>query len=298
MKKRELVFLVGGLIGAVSLFGLMSYAHAAEAPASTREEITISPTTKKYTIEAGESTSGTIKVINTGAVEFDFKVYSRPYSVSGSTYNPDYSDENAPRADAFDWVTFEVTEGTLQPRESQEIKYTVEVPEDASLGGHYAVLFAETQPKENTGEQVVRKKRIGSVLRVNTGGDVNEQGSVTQSSIPWYQSQPPITTTIDVKNDGNVDFTAESTILVSDVFGNVKYSSNKSNVIYPDTTRTIDQNWDGVSWLGLYKVEISTMYLDTEFRDTQYVLVMPRWTIALAVIFIIGGAYAAYIRRH
>ncbi len=275
----------------------LALSHAADDQNGV-EEITVSPSSQKYEIEAGTSKAGTFKVVNTGGVNFDFIVYSKPYSVSGNNYSPNYSDEKASRADAYDWVTFPTTEGTLKPGETAEIPYTVTVPKNASIGGHYAVLFAETQPKDTDGNQVLRKKRVGSILRVNVAGDINEQGSVISSSIPAFQFHAPLVTTMDIKNDGNVDFIADSKIEVKDIFGTLKHTYNKSSIIYPATTRTVDQNWDEVAWLGIYKVDISANYLGKEFTKSQYVLIMPRWLIALAFILIVGGAYAAYIRRH
>ena len=304
MEKKGTYLLAGGLAAFFSLVGLMSFAYAAEdvdTVENGREEITLSPVTKKYEIAAGDSTRGSFTVLNTGDVEFSFIVYAKPYSVSGSNYDANYSDESAPRADAYDWVVFDTAEGTLAPQESMEIGYTVDMPLDAGLGGHYAVLFAETQPSEDVeGNQIIRKKRVGSVLRVNVSGDINEQGSVVGSTIPGFISSPPLKTTLDVKNDGNVDFTVLSSIKVSDVFGNTKYSNQKvDTIVYPDTTRSIEQNWDGASWLGLYKVDISAKYLDQGYQTSKYVLIVPRWLIALTVILIAGGAYAAFARsRH
>ena len=302
MEKKGTYLLAGGLAAFFSLVGLMSFAYAAEdvdTVENGREEITLSPVTKKYEIAAGDSTRGSFTVLNTGDVEFSFIVYAKPYSVSGSNYDANYSDESAPRADAYDWVVFDTAEGTLAPQESMEIGYTVDMPLDAGLGGHYAVLFAETQPSEDVeGNQIIRKKRVGSVLRVNVSGDINEQGSVVGSTIPGFISSPPLKTTLDVKNDGNVDFIAQTTITVSDIFGNVKYRNVKSDtIVFPDTTRAIEQEWADASWLGYYNVKLEADYLTGGFTTFGRVLIVPRWLIALLVILITGGAYAAFARR-
>ena len=301
MEKKGHYFLAGSLIALLGLFGLVPLAYAADETDTvldSREEITLSPVTNKYEIAAGDSKKGSLKVVNTGDVEFDFNLYAKPYSVSGSDYTASY-DESAPRADAYDWVVFDVTEATLAPQESMEIGYTINMPLDAGLGGHYAVLFAETKPAEDVeGNQIIRKKRVGSILRVNVSGDINENGSVVGATIPGFISSPPLKTTIDVKNDGNVDFTVLSSITVTDIFGNTKYSNKKlDSIVYPDTTRAIEQNWDGASWLGLYKVDISAKYLDQGYQTSKYVLIVPRWLIALTVILIAGGAYAAFARH-
>lgn len=303
MEKKELYFLVGGLLAVFSLFGLISSTYAVDdidTTTESREEITMSPTTQKHEIAAGESYTSSFKVVNNGNTDFTFTVYTRPFSVEGEEYSPDYSGTSA-RSDAYQWVQFHTTESFLKPGETEEVSYTVRVPEGASIGGHYAVLFAETQPDEDKtqGSQIVRKKRVGMVLRVNVSGDIQQSGAVLDSSLPFVQFRAPMTSSFRVRNSGNVDFDVQSSINVTDVFGNLKYSATKANTtVYPDTTRRIEQNWDGVSWLGLYRVDLSATYMDKSYNITRYVLVIPRWLIALIVIVLVGWAYAAYIKRH
>jgi len=280
-----------------AVFTLTAHTYAADT-ASAREEITASPVTQKFVLDAGSTQTGQFKVVNTGDIAFDFTVYAKPYSVQGQNYSPNYTDESAARADAYKWVSFDITKGTLNPGDSQDITYTIDVPKGASIGGHYGVLFAETQPKQAEGNQVARKKRVGTILRVNVNGNINEKGSVLRSSIPGFQFSPPLQASLDVKNDGNVDFNVDSNIEVHDVFGNLKYKDKKSNIVYPDTTRHIEQNWQSAAWLGLYKVDLHASYLGNDFKVSHYVLMIPRWLIALVFMLLVGGAYAAYIRRH
>lgn len=303
MEKKELYFLVGGLVAAFCFFGLVPLAYAAEEldrNADTLEEITMSPTTQKLEVDAGESYSSSFKVVNNGKTDYTFTVYARPFSVEGEGYATDYSSDSN-RADAYQWVQFDITESALKPGETEEVTYTVRVPQGASIGGHYAVLFAETQPDEDdaAGSQIIRKKRVGMILRVNVGDDLRESGLVLESSLPFLQFRAPMTSSLRVRNSGNVDFEVKSTINVTDVFGNLKYSATKPDTtVYPDTIRRIEQNWEDVAWLGLYRVDLGATYLDKEYSRSRYVLVVPRWLLALIVIALIGWAYAAYIKRH
>lgn len=298
MGKRGYVVIASGFVGLIALLSVTSTVFAAADPNTTaREAITMSPSTKKYTADLGDTFEGSFKVINTGETTYDFIVFSKPYSVSGENYSPDYDDESAPRADAFGWVTFDTTEGTLAPSESAEINFTVAVPEGASLGGHYAALFAKTKVSKDDTGQVGREKSVGSILRIDVGGDVNEQGTILGSSIPFFQSSPPLTATIRAKNTGNVDYMVNSSITITDIFGNVKYTDSKVNTVYPDTTRAIEYSWDGASWIGFYRVKLSAEYLTGGYAEYGRVLILPRWLIALLVILIVGGAYAAFARR-
>ena len=62
-----------------------------------------------------------------------------------SSYEGDF-DSKSSTSDAYQWVTFEKTEYHLEPGQRVEVPYRVSVPNDAASGGHYGVIFAETQP--------------------------------------------------------------------------------------------------------------------------------------------------------
>lgn len=302
MEKKTGVGVVGVLVAVSCMFSLIPAAYGIDdvnLGGDDREEITMSPTTQKHEIEAGESYTGSFKVINSGKTDYTFLVYTKPFSVKGEEYSTDYS-SSSERADADRWVQFDTTEAQLKPGDEKEISYTVQVPEDASIGGHYAVLFAETQPddKEAQGSQIIRKKRVGMVLRVNVAGDIRESGTVLESSLPFLQFSSPLASSLRIENSGNVDFDAQSSIRISDAFGSLKYSADKPDTtVYPDTIRRIDYAWNDVSWFGIYKVVLSAKYLDKDYLVSRYVLVIPQWLIVLVIIGGAFGLYALYQRR-
>lgn len=264
-----------------------------------RESITLSPVSKRYEVKAGESKKDSFKVVNDGRVAYDFVVYARPYSVNDESYVPDFTSD-AKNADAYRWVQFEKSSYHLEAGKSIEVKYTLRVPETATPGGHYGVLFAETQPEQtNEGSAVIRKKRVGSILYATVDGDVTRSGKLLSTSVPFLQIKPPLTASLRVSNSGNTDFSVKSTMTIYDVFGGKKFSGEREVAVLPSTTREIVMEWPGVSWIGLYKVDMTTSFLDNQHESTHYVLQVPLWVYALLVLLI--GArilYAVARRKH
>ena len=261
-----------------------------------REEITMSPAATKIKAEAGKSVRGELTVLNTGDKAFDFTLYARPYSVETKAYNPNYSDTTE-RGGAYAWVQFDKTKGHLAPGKSQKFGYTISVPADAAGGGHYGVLFAETVADKSDKQIVVRNKRVGSILRLTVDGDVKLAGDVTDVDIPWLQFHAPLKSTAEVSNSGNVDFDADSVMVVKTVFGKEVFRSEKSNVVYPDKPRLITAEWADPSWTGLYKVEHTVSAGDSTESAESLVLLVPRWLLLLlGVIILVGGIYAT-LRR-
>ncbi len=275
---------------------------AAHAQANNeRESITLSPTSRKYTIDAGKTIEDELTVVNDGSTDYDFLVYARPYSIDNNQYDsPDFTTATK-NSDLYGWVQFPETKYHIKAGATEYIKFSVHVPEGVAPGGHYGVIFAEVQPPADqkvSGNSVIRKKRVGTIIYATVNGKVTLDGDATGSSIPFWQLQPPLTTTVDVKNTGNTHFTDAVTLTVRDTLGNVKHRSVASYEVLPGTTRTIDRQWQSAPWFGLYKVEIEQKFLDKTIRSDGYVLMMPRYLpIALVIIVFIGGVYAVTRRR-
>jgi len=264
--------------------------------AEPREEITLSPATAKLSARVGQTQKDSFKVINTGNVAFDYTVYARPYSVDTEAYKPNYSD-TPERSDLYRWVQFDKATGSLQPGQTQEINYSVIVPQSATPGGHYGVLFAETVPAQSKRDVVVRTKRVGSVVRMTVEGDVELAGKVSSIDVPWLQFQSPLEVKARIENSGNVDFDAATTMRVDTIFGRNVFQSDDSHVIFPHKPRAISTAWDGVSGIGLYRVSYRVSAVDDEQSATSYVFMLPRTLLLVLVMLLLaGGIYVAYRR--
>ncbi len=298
--KRVILFtttLMIGLAFAGSL--LMTSAAQAQSAEETLESITLSPVSRKYKLNAGQTISESLTIVNDGKTAYDFVMYSRPYSVTNENYEPNFT--NTPtNADAYGWVQFKQAKYHLEAGASTTVEYTIRVPAKAAPGGHYGVIFAETQPAQEqiSGNAVVRKKRVGSIIYATVNGTYQTNGEIQGSDIPFWQLQPPLHATATASNGGNVDITNSTTYVIKDIFGNTKYSEKKDYVILPETTRKMVFDWKDASWFGFYKVELSQDLLDTSTTDTGYVLILPRYIpVLLVVLAVAGGAYAILRRK-
>lgn len=283
--------LIAGL--AVSTMGLLFLAPAVNAVEA--EEITMSPATIKLEGEAGKSTSGKFKVINTGEVEFDFKVYAAPYSVTGVEYSPDYNSviqRNSISAS----VDISTKSGTLAPKQEQEISYTVSIPADAPPGSNYAVIFAETVPDDGSG-MILRTKRVGSVMRLTVDGDRIEQGRTESITVPWWSWKSTLEADIALENTGNVDLDASTGIIVKSLLGRELHIEQRSNAVFPDFPRVISYEWGGEWRAGIYKVEVSSDIAGESATESKYIVLSPPWTVAVFAIFVLAGIMAYGIKQ-
>ena len=290
--------ITGLLAGLLLMGGLMPPATASAAESVDR--ITLSPVAKHYLFKPGEAKKDSFNVINDGDSAYDFSVYARPYSV-GSTdedYSPNFTAQ-PPNADVYQWVQFDKSQYHLKPGDSVEVKYTIRVPQNASPGGHYGVLFVETMPPANDKENsIMRRKRLGLIVYATVKGTFKTDSSSQPISIPFFQLKPPVSASQTIANTGNGDFTVTGTMNVYDAFGTRKYQVTKDYTILPDSIRKMPFEWSSAPWFGLYKVQLTTKYLHHIDTKTSYVLLAPLWTyLVLGIIIIARILYALSQRK-
>lgn len=297
---RTLIAAAIAVMLAVSSIILAPATDAQSGSSTARESITMSPTSRNYTVNAGAVTNDKLTIVNDGTTDYDFLMYARPYSIVDNQYDkPDFTNA-APNADLYGWVQFPQTKYHIKAGTSVEVPFTVRIPATAAPGGHYGVVFAEVQPvaQQSSGNSVLRKKRVGSIIYATVNGAVKKEGNSVSITIPSWQQQAPLQATTVVRNSGNVHFADKVTVTVRDVLGNVKYRSAKDFQVLPDTSRTIVSSWDRAPWFGLYKVKVEQEFLGKKEQSEGYVLMMPRFLpFVLLTVVIIGGLYAS-LRRH
>lgn len=291
IKKGSIVGLLGGLLATVGIMAAPVYAAGTES-------ITLSPVSQHYDFDAGSEKIDSLKIINNGDTAYDFIVYARPYTIVNSDYlNPNYGDEanKKANADVYKWVEFDKDKYHIEPGQTIEVQYRLKVPDNAAPGGHYGVLFAETQTEP--GQMIGRNKRVGSVLYATVKGEYTTGAEISKPSAGFFQINPPMTANVSVKNTGNASFITETNFRVLDIFGGEKFVREVEYDVLPDTTRAIDLVWDKSPSFGLFKVKVAASALDKTASTESYVFMAPFWFYGFVAILVIGGVMYAVARR-
>lgn len=261
------------------------------------EKITLSPSSKTVKADSGSRVTGTLEVHNTGTVAFDFEVYASPYGVRGENYDPEFT-ESKPNRDVYKWVRFSQTDFSIEPGQKREVNYTLDIPADATPGGHYGVIFAETKARAIGNTGVERQKRVGQVIYATINGNYKSEGKLDNFILPFWQTKPPMISSARVTNTGNVDFETEVKTVAKDMFGRTKYEYTGDPIVLPDTTRLIEMKWEKAPTFGLFNVSQNIKFLGKEHTNNRLVLVAPRWFPVLVLIVVVSGAgYAVVTRR-
>ena len=116
--------------------------------------------------------------------------------------------------------------------------------------------------------------------------------------LPGFLLSSPFSSSVTVKNDGNIDFRVSHSLTVYDFFTNKevftpeykdadgKTPGRSTPIILPDTTRTNTLTWEGAPQLGVFRAVQHISFLDQEYTFERLVVVCPIW-LALGAAFIV-----------
>ena len=250
--------------------------------------LTVSPTSISPEIAPGSNYKGEMLVINQGELDYQYKVYATPYSVTGEDYKPYFTPVDG-AVDITKWFTFGKDSSVLKIGNEDRIPFTITVPQGTGAGSYYAVVFAETADKGSSG--VITRKRVGMVVYLRVSGTAKEQGKVTDWDVPWLQ-EAPFGAKVKIANEGSVHFQSKVNITISDLFGSQKYAYERDPQILPQKLRSVPVIWENGATFGLFKVEGPVSYLNkTEALPTRLVLIanmQMRLLIVGVIVALIG----------
>ena len=254
----------------------------------------ISPASRQLTLDPGAVYKDIISVRNAGTATLEYEVKIEPFQVkydeNSNEYVGDYSSKNA-YTQITNWITIDNPTGEIEPNQSIEINYSINVPTDAPGGGQYAAIFVSGQNKDQGMGTVNAVKSPGLVIIAKVNGQTREAGEILDVSIPDFLLAPPITAAVRVSNTGNIDQDVKVVMKVENYFSGSEIYSNLDNpikkTILPETAdRRVELAATTSPRLGLYKVTLTTDYIDESKINTSLVFICPLWLIAILLIML------------
>jgi len=215
------------------------------------------------------------------------------------------------------WIT-SLPSLLLIPHEIKTMTVTINVPKDASPGGHYGVVrFTSTPPSlDGSASGVSLAASIGVLLLVTVSGNIKQGLEVQQFSAAknnktgsFFESGP-VQFIEKFKNTGNVHLQPTGQISVTDMFGKklagVNVNLPPANVL-PDSTRQFTQALDkeiigDKKLFGRYTAKLVVTY-GTDKKTATSTLsfwVIPYKLILLVIILLVAIFFGLrfFIRRY
>lgn len=258
--------------------------------------LTISHPIIELTANPGETLNFAVSLTNNETETKTFYADVRNFKAGAEEGRPEFFDGEEGISGLASWLKLPSAQITLAPREKQEIKFTIEVPQSAEPGGHYAALLWGTAPALKEGEVGISGK-TGHLILLKVSGVIKEQGKVLGfKAAENFNSRLPVDFNIDFANEGNVHLKPIGQIEIKNIFGRqtaiVPLNLERKNVL-PASQRTLDVIWFREDYAlaegGLFSAKGGLLSavgeLIAEFQNEISQFAFGRYTATAAVIF-------------
>jgi hypothetical protein len=284
----------------VCLFLAINLGGRAEAAEGNKTGIAVSPGNLNVgKLEPGTHKEGHYTLYNIGEDEVTVSVFTESYTRTNGSYDFMYGSESS-YTKLSNWVTFEQDKYVLAKDEKVEVYFTIDVPDNIHGGGQYTMIInkAESAGASSDGATAIESiKRIGLALGTVVDGELKESGKLVSLTTRFWQFDSPLTANVSVENDGNVDFDVKSDMTVRNLFGGVKFQvKDVAMNILPESTRDMQLGWEGATF-GLYKVQVTTKFLDETKTIEKLVLFLPIWVVIVVITLVAATTGYLLFRR-
>jgi hypothetical protein len=143
------------------------------------------------------------------------------------------------------------------PSQEKKADFIIEVPKDATVGSHFAVVSVRSLPKidaENFQRPVV-SGRIGVYIMINVKGDVVASGKLNKFEAPLIADKQ-VDLRTEFENTGNVFYIPHGEVKISSlVLGNETKIETEKHFVFPGKKYSFDLKWDVPSIFGIYTAQ-------------------------------------------
>jgi hypothetical protein len=254
MGRPEYKFLIGIVSLILGLFFMPGLPFSAESPG-----LKVSGASLVTEVSPGESLNHQIIVALSpadAAADIVLEVYPLGQAPDGSyiasSENNQYS--------AFSFINLDKSSFHLEPGDSSKVTVSIQVPQDAGIGGRYALINLRTQPGDQGSIGVVRSVNIPVYLTYKDT-DLIHTGQITETSTGDITNGKSIDILTLFKNTGNHHFKIKSEVIISDSSGTVQevlYTSLTHSSIVPEATRQLKATYIPRSELPVGKYSYSS----------------------------------------
>ncbi len=159
------------------------------------------------------------------------------------------------------WINIQNYPKTVDSNKSIKIKYSVNIPQNASAGSHMLSIII----KENSGQISVS---LATLIIVNIAGNINVKGVIDKFYTPnliMLKNKVPFT--IDFHNYGNIVLSPSGFINIYNLWGKKVTSipiNSTNSLTLPGYTREYSSEWNNnkniLNQIGYYKAKIYLTY--------------------------------------
>jgi len=197
----------------------------------------IDPARLRIAVAPGGTKSGTIKVYTQSAQSLKVKVYLEDWDYADQTGTRAFHPAGTTPLSCANWISLSPSEFIIPAYGVGQLNYTIKAPVGIE-GGHFAVMFFETEPIAATirgqTEQVQASTtlniRLGALFYVEAQNNTKRTISLSKFAITDAPKNKGIMISSDFQNVGNTDITAGGTFYIMNSKGKIFARGNFNDV--------------------------------------------------------------------
>lgn len=202
----------------------------------------------------GESLQGVVKVYNETKDNLLLVSSIEPFTAGDEAGRPVYLPAEA-QDYYLDWFELSQEDILLKPGQVAIVPFTVTIPDQATPGGYYAVIFWGNVPEQAANKPAVGvNSKVGTLIFLKVKGLLTEQGT-TEFFIKENKNlffRLPVHFVVRFINQGNIHLKPIGKIELTNWFGKkeiIEINPTKRNVL-PDSARQFELIWGSSAATG------------------------------------------------
>lgn len=234
----------------------------------------ISPVRQFVTIAPGDSKLRSLVVGNYSSTPLTVTLSVRQFSLG--QFGNDFKFLN----DTTGWLKLDEPSATLQPKQTRSLRYHLQIPADATVGGHYFALVATANGQPANNQQLVQ---AASLLYITVQGPLDYGSGLPASSIRHINLRDDIPYSLDITNTGNVHYYIYLSASVKGLFGSRQ--SSETHLLLPQTRQHFPSTVSAPRLPGIYTVTYGySSERQPMVSRVSRVVYVPLWSVAAAVV--------------
>ncbi len=223
----------------------------------------------KFQEKAGTQAKDTIVLRNNGASTESIKLYATDaYSNSSGSFS--LKDKNDQQNGIGSWTKLEKDQITLQPGETQEVDFIINIPNTATPGQYFGGIMSEplditSCPTGTTNCQgnIKVKTRTGNRIYLTIPGEKIEKIRLISTSTKTQNQETEFHFAID--NQGNIGYSPKVNIDFYNIFGQrIDMVESSLGQAFPNSTISPVVSWPNKENFGPIKAKIRITYLEID----------------------------------
>lgn len=217
--------------------------------------ISVSPARYILNADKGKVVYGEMMITNESSTDQTYLTSVENFIAQGETGVPLFTKTNKDDKEIASWIQID-SSITVAKGEKKTIPFSVNVPDNAESGGHYASVFLYAKPPEGGDSTVSIGTKVGMLVLFTVNGDIKLGGEIKNFSVVnprdtdlkprTFFTELPLTFSYRFTNSGNDRINPYGVIAIKNTFGmNTEILSanpSQGNVL-PLSTRKFDVVW-------------------------------------------------------